>query len=135
MPSKLTGVCYWINHVRLWSKTSGKTASFSSVLNDSSLMSHFLCQRPTHPFHCCSEQFAFLILSWDHPHLPVRPNLICYEKKVFFRTETKLAATFIIPLQSSEKKVMYMFNRGQRSCLLFPCRWYFPFIFISQHLL
>ncbi len=71
VPSKLTGVCYWINCVRLWSKTSGKTPSFSTVLNESSLMSHFPCQRPTHPSHCCSVQFAFLILIWDRPHLPV----------------------------------------------------------------
>lgn len=69
--SNLTGVCYWINCVRLWSKTSGKTPSFSTVLNESSLMSHFPCQRPTHPSYCCSVQFAFLILIWDRPHLPV----------------------------------------------------------------
>lgn len=127
MPSKLTGVCYWINHVRLWSKTSGKTPSFSSVLNDSSLMSHFPCQRPTHPSHCCSVQFAFLIQIRDHPHLPVWPNLICYEKiaKNGFRAETKISATFTIALKNSENKVLYVFNRGQRSCLLFPCYWYF----------
>ncbi len=89
VPSKLTGVCYWINCVRLRSKTSGKTPSLSTVLNESSLMSHFPCQRPTHPSHCCSVQFAFLKLIWDRPHLPVWLNHICCEKtaKNGFRTE------------------------------------------------
>ncbi len=105
VPSKLTGVCYWINCVRLWSKTSGKTPSFSTVLNESSLMSHFPCQRPTHP--------ALLLCTVCLPNTNLGPpsSACVAESHLLWKNSQKWFQDWVLPN--------------------FPCHWFQknPFVF------